>query len=279
MKNKDFQTKRLLSLRELQLLQLDTMKHIHAVCVQEGINYYMIGGTLLGAIRHHGFIPWDDDIDIAMLRCDYERFKRVFNAHFSADSYFLQSYDTDRDFRPAMLRVCIKGTYQDLRSEAHLKNCKNTYIDIFPLDNVPDEKTLQEKQARALQKTDRLIELKLYHLYPGNSRLYVLLKKIVSILLRIIPLSYLQRRRVAIMTKYADSETHNVSSTVSKYGYMKQVMDKQIYGVPTLYTFEDVEFYGVENYDAYLSQLFGKRYMQLPPEEKREKPHDVYIVE
>lgn len=279
MKNKEFQAKRLLSLRELQLLQLDAMKSIHAVCVQEGINYYMIGGTLLGAIRHRGFIPWDDDIDIAMFRCDYERFKRIFKEHFSSDNYFLQSYDTDQDFRPAMLRVCIKGTYQDLRSEAHLKNCKNTYIDIFPLDNVPDEKTLQEKHAMELQKTDRLIELKLYHQYPNNSYLYILLKKIVSILLRIIPLSYLQERRVRIMTRYADTETRNVSSTVSKYGYMKQVMDKRIYGVPTLYKFEDTEFYGVENYDAYLSHLFGQHYMQIPSEEKREKPHDVYLID
>lgn len=278
MENK-FTGYRKMPLRELQLLQLDTMKLIHQACEKHGIDYYMIGGTLLGAIRHKGFIPWDDDIDIAMMRKDFNRFKEIFSAEFDSSKYFLQHYDSEKEFRPAMMRVCIKGTIQDLPSEAHHKNCKNTYVDIFPLDNVPDSQEERVLHMKELQRIDKYINIKMYHVHSGNSRLYVFAKKMISKLLCFISLKSLQRKRVASMSKYKDVSTRCVASTVSKYGYEKQIMDRAIYGKPVLYTFEDTMLYGVEQYDTYLTKLFSKKYMELPPENKREIPHDVYIKE
>lgn len=269
---------RKMPLRELQLLQLDTMKQIHEVCEKHDINYYIIGGTLLGAIRHKGFIPWDDDIDIAMMRKDYERFKTIFTSEFDCSKFFLQHYDSDKDFRPAMLRVCIKDTIQDYPSEAHHRNCKNTYVDIFPLDNVPDSAVERDKHIKELLNIDRLINIKLYHIYEYNSKWYILFKKIISKFL-FVSLKTLQHKRVKSMTKYKNVSTQCVASTVSKYGYEKQIMDREIYGKPTLYTFEDTMLYGVEQYDKYLTKLFSKKYMELPPKNKRERPHDVYIKE
>ena len=269
---------RKLSLRELQLLQLNTMKHIHKVCVKHNIKYYMIGGTLLGAVRHKGFIPWDDDIDIAMMREDYERFKKIFTSEFNLSRFFLQHYDSDTDFRPAMLRVCIKNTIQDYPSEAHHKSCKNTYVDIFPLDNVPDSEKERDIHIKELLNIDRLINIKLYHIYDYNSKWYILFKKIVSKIL-FVPLKTLQNERIKSMTKYKDVRTKCVASTVSKYGYRKQIMDRNIYGSPILYDFEDTQLFGVEKGDVYLTKLFGKKYMEIPPENKREIPHDVYIKE
>lgn len=266
-----------MELRELQLLQLEVMKTIHKICVKHDIKYYMIGGTLLGAIRHKGFIPWDDDIDIAMMRSDYEKFMQIFSCEFSSEKYFLQCYGTDKDFQPAMQRVCIKDTILDIPSEYHLRNCKNTYIDIFPLDNVPDSSEERTKHIAALKNIDRLFFYKLYHVYPWNSKAQILLKKTLAFALRLIPLSYLQRKRVEAMSQFKNVDTKCVASTVSKYGYAKQIMDRSIYGVPQLYKFEDTEFYGVEDYNAYLTHLFSKRYMELPPENKREVPRDVYI--
>ena len=273
-----FKGYRKLSLRELQLLQLNAMKHIHQVCLKHNIKYYMIGGTLLGAVRHKGFIPWDDDIDIAMMREDYERFKQIFASEFDLSRFFLQHYDSDIDFRPAMLRVCIKNTIQDYPSEIHHKCCKNTYVDIFPLDNVPDSELERDTHIKELLNIDRLINIKLYHIYEQNSKLYVLFKRIVSKLL-FDPLKTLQKKRIKSMTKYKDVSTKCVASTVSKYGYRKQIMDRNIYGNPVLYDFEDTQLFGVEQVDVYLTQLFGKKYMEIPPENKREVPHDVYIKE
>ena len=114
-----------MEIRELQLLQLDVMKEIHEVCIKHKIEYYLIAGSVLGAVRHGGFIPWDDDIDIAMMRSQYDEFRSVFYEEFDQTKYFLQDYDTDNEHRPALMRLCIKGTIQDLPYEYHLKNCKN----------------------------------------------------------------------------------------------------------------------------------------------------------
>lgn len=268
---------RKLELRELQMLQLDVMKEIHKQCVANGIEYYLIAGSLLGAIRHGGFIPWDDDIDIAMMRPHYEKFKALFSKLFDTDKYFLQSYDTDAAFQPALMRVCIKGTYVDVKSQEHLKHCKNTYIDIFPLDNVPDDVSLRVKHAKNLKRIDDVMFAKLYRVYPTNGCAMRLMKKIVSKMLCVVPLKSLQSKRENEMRRYQDVDTECVCSTVSKYGYNRQIMPREIYGTPTTVQFEDTQFMCPKQYLRYLSSLYGDNYMQLPPEEKRIKPQPVYI--
>ncbi len=269
---------KLLTIRELQLLQLDVMKIIHNICVENSIKYYIIAGSLLGAQRHKGFIPWDDDIDIAMLREDYEHFRAVFNDSFDTTKFFLQNIFTDNDFQPSLMRLCIKGTIQDVPSEYHLKNCKNSYIDIFPLDNVPDNPALQVKQQQTLSRINRLIDLKLYHIYNTNNRLTKTIKKIVSLLLRPIPLGYLQKKREREIQRYNTITTNNVASMASKYGYKKQIMPREFYGEPVLVRFEDTEFFAPQLKEKYLTHLYGSKFMELPPVEKRVKPHDVYKI-
>ena len=266
---------KLLSLRELQMLQLDLMKKVDNFCSEHGIEYYLIGGSCLGAVRHKGFIPWDDDIDIAMLREHYDKFVELFQKEFSEQEYFLQNYDTDKEFSPALSRICIRGTLVDIASERHLRTCKNAYIDIFPLDHIPDTVEEREKHRKKLYVIDRLIGLKQYHLYRFT-KLEIIAKKIVSLLLSIIPLKCLQRLRVATMTKYKDVLTENVCSTVSKYGYRKQIMSRSIYGKPARMIFEDACLNVPEDTDMYLTLLFGSDYMELPPESKRVAPQTSY---
>lgn len=277
MNNNPNQEYRLLSLHELQSLQFNVMKLIHAFCCEQKIGYYIIGGTLLGAVRHNGFIPWDDDIDIAMKREDYERFKKLFNTSFDLSRFFLQSYSSDEDFAPAMLRVCIKGTIQDLKYEKHLKKSKNTYIDIFPLDYVPKSRFLQILQCKLLKCIDKVINLKLYRIHENNSYAIINVKRLVSFLLRIIPLCVLQKLREKAMTMYNNTKRTFLCSTVSQYGYEKQLIKEEVYGIPTLYSFNQASFYGVSDYDAYLKQIYGTHYMQVPVHAERRVPTDVYI--
>lgn len=266
-------------LRDLQILQLATMKEIHLFCQEYKIKYYIIGGTLLGAIRHKGFIPWDDDIDIAMMRDDYEYFISLFSIKCDKKKYFLQNYSSEKKFQPALSRVCIKGTYLDVPAEYHLKICKNTYIDIFPLDNVPDSIEKREQQKQDIQKIDRLFERKLGRIYvKGFLGWKKIVKRLLSACMIFVPYSRLQKKREEIMKRFSNIDTKCVCSTVSQYGYDRQVMEKKIYGKPTLYDFEDTQLYGPEHYDAYLTHIYGKNYMQVPPEKKRVKPHDVYLI-
>lgn len=266
-----------LSLREVQLMQLDLMKLVDKFCLEHDIQYYLIAGSCLGAVRHGGFIPWDDDIDIAMMRGDYERFIELFNTKFPSKKYFLQNAQTDPYFSLSLSRICIRGTFVQIDSEKHFKVSKNTYIDVFPLDNVPDEESLRAKQMAKLKRIDRLISLKEYHLYR-NKVFEKITKQFVSLCLSFIPISFLKKRRHLVMTAYDCVNTQCVCSTTSKYGYYKQIMDRTIYGRPVRICFENIEFNAPEKTNDYLNHLYGSNFMQIPPEDKRVKPHKVFKI-
>lgn len=261
----------------IQEIILNMYKEIKIILDENNIKYYALGGTFLGAIRHKGFIPWDDDIDIAMLRPDYEKFVDLFSQKSDKSKYFLQNYDSEKEFQPALSRVCIKGTFSDVPAEKHLNICKNVYIDVFPLDNVPDAENDREIQKKDLLKIDRFFEAKLGRIYnTGIFGIKKYAKRILSFSLKIIPYEVLQKRRLDVMKRFEGIQTECVCSTVSQYGYDRQIMNRKIYGIPTLYKFRDTKLYGPQMYDEYLRHLYGNNYMELPPENKRVKPHDAF---
>lgn len=264
--------------REYQLLQVKVMKRIHDFCVANNIKYYIIGGTLLGAIRHKGFIPWDDDMDIAMMRDDYEKFIDLFPSYFTDGSLVAQRPEDIKHYYPGHGRVYIADTLKSQSGLLHYKDYNNQmYIDLFPLDNVPEsmnDRKLQEQKISALKK---IINRKVYKVFSSNSSLKVMVKKIISFALSFVTLEALQKQRTSVMTQYNNTNSGYVCSMASHYSYTKQTMHREIYGEPALYDFEGERFYGPAMWKEYLIQLFGENYMQLPPKEKRTKPNDNYI--
>lgn len=121
------------------LCEIDILKQFVRVCEKYGLRYYVAGGTLLGMIRHKGFIPWDDDIDIDMPREDYEQLKRIAPEEFS-EPYFFQSIDTDINYARPHLQIRNSNTTAIVKHEVGLKFNQGIFIDIFPLDSVPNNK-------------------------------------------------------------------------------------------------------------------------------------------
>ncbi len=132
-------------LNKVHKVHLEIVSEVKRICKKNGIKYSMIAGTLLGAVRHHGFIPWDDDLDIGMLRRDYERFLQVARKELCRQ-YFLQTWETDKNFVLPFAKIRKNGTKLVEKNSADVKMHQGIYIDIFPFDNLPRKAFEQKKQ-------------------------------------------------------------------------------------------------------------------------------------
>lgn len=124
-------------LRSLQLIQLEILEELNRICVKHDIKYSLDGGTLLGAVRHGGFIPWDDDIDVIMLREEYEKFFEVCKTELDKERFFLQEHRTDPYYRVGYTRIRRKNTVYVRAGQENMKHVTGILIDIFVLDNSP----------------------------------------------------------------------------------------------------------------------------------------------
>ena len=264
-----------IDVRKLQLFQLEVFKEVDRICRSNNIKYFMIGGTLLGAVRHKGFIPWDIDVDIAMFRDDYNRFTECCKSNLT-DKYFLQNYQTDIDYFPSLTHICMNNTFTELAHSNHLQYHKGIHIDIFPLDNVANNEKERNKQKKLLAFIDRIKIMKASYIYDsGLFGCKVIIKRSLRSLMAPIPLKWLNSIREKIMTEHANKETKFVCSTASHYGYDKQVMEREIYGTPILLEFEDAMYFAPQKWDEYLTRIYGD-YMTPPPIEKRIEMKDYF---
>ncbi|MCI8514572.1 MAG: LicD family protein [Lachnospiraceae bacterium] len=135
------------TLRKMQLLELGILKEIDAVCRKHGLRYTLCGGSMLGAIRHGGIIPWDDDIDVTMLRDDYDRFFEVCKTELDADKYFVQTMATDPDYRLTYGRILLKGTKFVRVGQEHIRARNGLFVDIFPRDGKSDFFLIRKLQS------------------------------------------------------------------------------------------------------------------------------------
>ena len=130
-------------LRTLQLIELEMLVEVDRICRKNHIQYTLDGGTLLGAVRHKGFIPWDDDADIVMFRHEYARFYHACKSDLDTERFFLQEYRTDPNYRWGYAKLRRKGTEYVRVGQEHMRYKTGVCIDIFPLDYVPDQYILR----------------------------------------------------------------------------------------------------------------------------------------
>lgn len=266
------------ALKEMQDIQLKTALEVKRICEKYNISYFLVGGTLLGAVRHEGFIPWDDDLDIGMLRKDYERFIEVAPMELSS-KYFLQTWFTDKSFGLPFAKIRVNETKFIEQNSANVRCHNGIFIDIFPFDNVPNELSLQKKHNQRLFIFKRLILLKNgYSLWNSGGLLKKIIYKTVKIGLFLIPLPFLKRNLTKEMIKYNHIETEKVAALGSPFGYFQEQTNKEWVGEQINLIFEGTRFSCPTGYENYLNSHYGD-YMTLPPVENRVSGHGVLKVE
>lgn len=259
-------------LRKLQLIELDMLVEVDRVCRENNIPYRITGGTLLGAVRHKGFIPWDDDADINMLREDYERFKKAAD-QLNPDICFFQDHDTDPDYRWGYGKIRRTGTKYVRTGQEHLKFATGIFIDVFPLDNVPNSligRVLQDWHCFVLRKILYSEVGKVSDKESSSARkLYALLARIpLDFVFRSLKRMTRNNRNsdpndVRVLTFKAAGKLYTKNSLKSRYGVKKEWLREF-----AEYDFEGKKLMGPKNYDDYLTYMYGD-YMTPPPPEKR----------
>lgn len=254
-------------LREYQLAQLELLDITDKICKTNNLTYYIIGGTLLGAVRHNGFIPWDADMDIAMPREDYEKFLQYWNEN-PDERYFYQHFSTEKNHLSPHAILKIKNTKVVMNGmiSKYKPKHEGIYMDVFPLDNPPKLPKQQEKQAQKIKKIERVIELKAGYEYGSTSALRKIAKKLLQSILSPVSFTYLNRKMDNCMKKYSSPDGEYLVSMASHYSYRKQLMPKEVYGNPIRVSFENKLYNAPAKVDEYLTRIY-KDYMKIPSDD------------
>jgi lipopolysaccharide cholinephosphotransferase len=269
-------------LRKLQLIELAILKEFVRICEEKNLRYYILGGTLLGAVRHKGFIPWDDDVDVCMPREDYERFFK-YAEEWLGKEYTCLHYKKSADYRYAFGRVCSKSLKVINRS-ANIPREEFAWIDIIPLDGFPDGKIerfiLKVRLSfwwnlNQIAQFDELVDQKRKRSFMGT-----FLVKVASLFAKIGKhLDYhicLDKLNEILMECPYDSNTEYIINFLAAYGF-DETFPRESFEGGKGYGFEDGIFIGPNDFDTVCQIIYGD-YMTLPPESERNK-HNLEIVE
>lgn len=268
------------SLRDQQLLQIKMLESVNQFCKENDIEYFLIGGTALGAARHQGFIPWDDDIDIGMTRTNYDRFKLVAKKNI-CDNSFVQTTDTDKYSPYPYIKVRMNGTRFVEWAVRKSKMHQGIYIDIFPYDKVPVDESLRKKQFNSVQFYSKFFaRKKIPNMSRPNTNYFEVFKEVLRNTLRV-PLSLIPDRIILnVLEKKMREYEFSDSNTYACLLFPEYMVESMTHN--TLYPLKKAVFenalYPVPNdLHEYLTTHYGD-YMELPPEIDR-VGHSPYLVE
>ena len=250
-----------IDLKQMQKIEFDILRTVHTLCQENHITYYLGYGTMLGAVRHQGFIPWDDDVDIVMPRDDYRRFLQLAPQYLPEHLKLCHLGNTapyNYDFAKIQDKrtILIEDTYSYLGIESGL------YIDIFSLDGYPADEKKRRRHHKTVYFWQQLLAM--YFSDPHKKR-SLWKRPIVFTVQHLLSQNWIAQRLDKVKSKYPTTRNAYI-------GYCEKpnrvIMPAAVYGTPTPCMFEGFEFNGVEQPDTYLRNLYGD-YMSLPPEDQR----------
>lgn len=252
-------------LRHLQLVILNIMKDIDELCKKNGIEYYLLGGSALGAIRHKGFIPWDDDLDIIMDHGHYEKFIKACREQLDPKKYYIQ--EALIDWPMLFSKIRLKGTFfEEPGAYGKDKEQRGIFLDVFKLDNAPSG-MLAKKWQYVCGKY-----MLCYCLLQRGYKEASFKKKLLmysALPLKVKPLRVFFLHQ---LTKYNNKETNDYGTFGERYRFKATFYKKGLFGKPLYVPFEDMMLPVPEKYDEMLTQLFGD-YMTPPPANEQQGWH------
>jgi len=275
-------------MEEQKQLALAILKSIADYCDKQGLRYYLAYGTMLGAVRHKGFIPWDDDIDIMMPRDDYNKFLNEYNGY--NDIYRVCSIEKDDSYPYTMAKVFDQRT--KLIDFTLWKQYKyaGVFVDIFPIDGLPSKTDEQEHLFNHQQFLNLLVhgscmKYTFSNHYVDSKDSGAKIKALIRTLLKFAAITLMHPLSTQKLVKkinqeackYSFETSANVSVLIDcASGNKREVLPKEIFKNPCLYQFEQYQFKGVDNYDFYLTHLFHN-YMEMPPVDRRLPHHNFQV--
>lgn len=259
-------------IREIQQMELGIMEYIHEVCQKIGVKYFLAYGSLIGAVRHKGFIPWDDDMDICMLREDYEKLQDYLIAN-PDERYEVMSYKNNLNYVYPFMKVQDNQTYL-LEEDVRIDSNMGIYVDIFPVDGYEDDSVFKDKMTRLIKKR----QLSCYT-FKGITNTKSLLNSLIRYISVIIFYFTNTNRYIRGIDELAQSRKvddyelvdYLIYKDMNKPVWKREWLNQTITGV-----FEGKEFMILKNYHEILTSDYGD-YTQLPPVELRLSHHDFQL--
>ena len=252
--------------RRMQLIELEILTEVDRICRKNNIKYNLCAGTLLGAVRHKGFIPWDDDVDIRMLHSEYVRFKKACETDLDTECFFLQDFDSDPKYRWGYAKVLKKGTTYIRTGQEDLGMKNGVWIDIFISDGIPEHPWAQWLHGQYCFAIRKILWSPVGAKVSKSRALrawYFLLSKIP----RCVPVFGIKLSRKLFPEEKSKAV---VALTFPHYieGFRRELLEEL-----TELEFEGHMFFVPKDWDEWLCAAFGPDYMELPPPEER-IPHN-----
>lgn len=260
---------------ELQQHLLEMLTWFDKYCRSNDLVYYAVGGTMLGAARHKGFIPWDDDVDVGMPRADYNRLESMLRGE--KECYVLETANSSSaDYCYPYAKLYDPSTTLVENYEPPL--IRGVFIDIFPLDGLGDEEQEGIKWFRKVLRKYRFYLTRVAAIRKERKAY----KNIAIRISRVIPKFIVNNKNIRInLNRDASRFDYNNSKLIgSFFGNWgeKEIVPIEVMGKPRNYNFENISIMGAENYDAYLTHLYGD-WRTLPPEKDRVTHHDYLFLD
>lgn len=256
--------------RKLQLRLLEMAKDIDKLCKENDIEYYLMYGSTIGAVRHEGFIPWDDDFDIGMTDENYFKFLQVCEEKLDKKKYFVQTQEKEENYYMSFAKIRDITTTLINEMNADKEMTYGIYIDVFPLVGVPSSKI-----KRGVLKVNRAFML--------SANANVIRNKFLKFIFDIILKIFGKKRIIKYCTKqcfkYKCKDYDNWISICDGDGFELNEVRREVMGKPKYVKFENIELPIPEDHDTYLRRIYGD-YMRIPsPEEIKRKEHTPYFLD